>query len=204
MGTTSFKIGDNVLTIDDDEETPNVSQERRVVIPLSRPTDSAVKGRARFAGGVCPLHGLAFDGAPCAKFSHLPGKGKGVSQPNPFKYLIVIGRALVKPAAILGLLFGAGYIAIHALGGITSSLVPKGLGRNIAPIATHPVSDGHGHTVYIPNVPGSDNGTVRPKIEQQSTIVGQNRNGSSGSIRANCFQLGNPCGLVIPRTTVTK
>ena len=198
MGTTSFQVGDDLLTIDDDEDTPSVSQEKRIVIPLSRTNNSAVKGRARFAGGVCPLHGPAYDGAPCAKFSHLPGKGKGVSQPNPFKYLVVIGRALVKPFAILGLLFGAGYIAIHALGGITSSLVPKGLGRNL-PVSTHPVSDGHGHTILVPN-----SGTVRPKSEQQSTIAGQNRNRPGSSISPSCFQLGNPCGLIISGTKVTK
>ena len=197
MGTATFSVDGNVIVVDDEPEdiveVSNVSTP--VVVPITRTpgVKGNSKGRSRFHNGVCPLHGVAFDGAPCAKFSHLPGSGKGVKQPSPLLFVIVIGRALVKPIGILSLLFVAGYIAIHSLSGITGSLVPKGFAG---------ATDQNGQIIKHDSVTGavlpSTGATVRPKPSDNATIGGPSSGSNGSGISPKCFQPGNPCHLIAP------
>lgn len=58
----------------------------------------------------------------CAKFGHLPGKGKGKWQPPVWRIFVNIGMELVKPLVLIGLLFtglyGVQWVFSGGLGGI--------------------------------------------------------------------------------------
>ena len=110
-----------------------VLQERKVV--AIRPKN--VSGRARLHT-VCPLHGSDESG-PCAKFGHLPGLGKGVIQPNPYRRIIVLFRHLVKPLVIFAILGGAIWLAGHFFSNITNSFLPKFPGSATSQMNSKPV-----------------------------------------------------------------
>lgn len=173
MGTR-FEVAGAIIEIDDEEATPNV------VVPLTRTAPLVGKGRGRSRlHGVCPLHGASLSGDPCDKFSHLPGNGRGIKQPNPLLFLIVICRILIKPLIICSILFGGWTWGNHIIeGGIFSAIVPSGIVGT-----TVPVSDANSG-----NVGG--------------TIPGPNRTTPSSGIRSDCFQPSNPCGLVSPKQPV--
>lgn len=63
--------------------------------------NAARSGRAAFAGNICALH-PGNDDNPCAKFGHLPGKGKGEYQPPVVRVILSVFTDLIKPLAILG------------------------------------------------------------------------------------------------------
>lgn len=95
-----------------------------VVIPLPRRANHGnvgTVGRARFSGDLCTDHPHWFFGNddvpvvaipgefPCAKFSGLPGKGRGIKQPNIGKVLLSTTLELVKPLLLIGMLIGGLY-----------------------------------------------------------------------------------------------
>lgn len=173
MGTR-FEVAGAILEIDDEEVTPNV------VVPLTRTAPLVGKGRGRARlHGVCPLHGPSVSGDPCDKFSHLPGNGRGIKQPNPALFLIVVARTLVKPLVIFVILFGGWTWGNNIIeGGIFSSIIPKG----------------------IPSGTVSSSNTNSSNVN--GTITGPNRATPSSGIRSDCFQPSNPCGLVAPSKPV--
>ena len=170
MGTR-FEVAGAIIEIDDEEcESPNV-------VPLTRTLPLVGKGRGRSRlHGVCPLHGPSVSGDPCDKFSHLPGKGRGIQQPNSVLFVLVIARQLVKPLIICAILFG-GWTWGNSIidGGIFSSIVPK---------------------VGVPSVPAV--GQFNGANDRNGKVTGPNRTTLSPGIRPDCFQPSNPCGLVSP------
>lgn len=144
--STTFRVGDMLLTVDDEIETDMSKDDDvaaapapAVVIPLTRSAPVAnVSGRGRFHVNGCPVHGPGASGTGCSKFAHLPGSGRGPKQPNVFRYLIVIFRALTKPLFIFAFIVVTAYLAIHLLAHMTSNLAPN-IG-NIAPATTKPVT----------------------------------------------------------------
>lgn len=129
---SSFELtGDSV----DDSAIPSP----RTPIPARRRSaDSAKTGRARFAGNLCQEHPhwyaddsdtpiVAIPGElPCAKFSPLPGKGKGPKQPSAARILLSGFSDIIRPLVLIGLFIGAIYGFQHViLGGGTHLLRPK-------------------------------------------------------------------------------
>lgn len=116
--------GDDFVVMDEE-----VTREREAVAPIISVIPSqhspAISGRARIYGDTCPLHGRSVSGEPCSKFSHLPGNGKGVRQPNVAGKFVNFVRALVKPILILAFIFVTGYSAVHLIENVTGNLVPK-------------------------------------------------------------------------------
>lgn len=106
----------------------------RKAIPARRRPVSTVErtGRSRFAESVCELHPEYYhdssdtptiaipDSFPCAKFSHLPGKGRGVSQPGIGKILVSTAFELLRPLMLIGMLLGGLYgfqhVVLHGSG----------------------------------------------------------------------------------------
>lgn len=118
------------------KETLKVSRYPSRPARVSTPdiTRDTGKGRSRFHNE-CPFHGASDDGAPCARFSHLPGNGRGPVKMN---------RKTSNKAALLQLLPIAGLLTILLLIGVGLVLVvPRALSfdnyvgnMTPAPIAT--------------------------------------------------------------------
>lgn len=125
------------------------SEDAAPVIPIKRKSIPAVvvsdkSGRARFAGDFCADHGPTDDGLPCSKFSHLPGKGRGIKQPSVKRILVQSALELGRPLFIIGLLviglMGFNRIILHGNHGVhllrSTHSVPESTGG---------VSDGGKH-----------------------------------------------------------
>lgn len=84
-------------------------------------------GRSAFVDPICKEHPdwehddgtvVIADGVTvnCAKFAHLPGRGRGVFQPGILQILKSGASDIVKPVVFLGLLSAAFFILTHFLG----------------------------------------------------------------------------------------
>lgn len=197
MSVSRFQVNGQTIEIDDDEDNPvvvarstrEIDTDNVVTIPTGRSAAAkGVSGRGRFHNGVCPLHGLATDGSPCAKFSHLPGNGRGIKRPNIALKFVVFIRILIKPGVAVGICFAAYYILTHF---VTLGILSHG-------ISVTPTTAVHTPATSAPGIGGQ---------QSQSPVVpgksGSNGNGPSGGIGSNCLVPGNPCHLILPGT-VTK
>lgn len=96
----------------------DIRESKTESLPAAKSSQQAKdgRGRTRFAEDICSLHGPADNGDPCAKFSHLPGDGRGVQQPGIAKTFLVIVRVLVKPLFLCGLVLLA-FLILSKWGG---------------------------------------------------------------------------------------
>lgn len=117
--------------------TGDATDESPAIVPQRKRKLSSVKndekvGRSRFAGDVCADHPEweHDDGTtavaiprdfPCAKFSGLPGKGKGIKQPSIGTILRQTTFEFVRPlmliAMLVGGLYGFQHVVLHGNGG---------------------------------------------------------------------------------------
>lgn len=114
---------------------------------LSAVKDNGKVGRSRFAGNICEEHpewedddgtiSVAIPGDfPCAKFSGLPGKGRGIKQPSIGQVLRATTLEFVRPLMLIGMLVGGLYgfqhVVLHGNGGFhllrPTSVVQKSTG----------------------------------------------------------------------------
>lgn len=158
------------------------------------PIDKKARGRARLHT-VCPLHGASLSGDSCAKFSHLPGKGRGPEQPGVFRFVRVLFRAAAKPVGILAFCGFVGWLAISQVGGILGGSLFGGFVPTVPTIGT--VTEPIPGTVTEP-IPSTITGTG--ESANGGTVARPDSTNTSSGVKPDCFVPGNPCNLVLPPT----
>lgn len=84
-------------------------------------------GRSAFTSPICEDHPdwewedgtvtVADETTHCAKFGHLPGRGRGIHQPSAFKLIGSVFKEILKPLLLLTLLVGGAYVGITTISG---------------------------------------------------------------------------------------
>ena len=154
-----------------------------------RPARRAGNGRQAFAEGFCEIHGPSEDGAPCAKFSHLPGNGVGAYKPSILRRARSFFVSLIKPMVLIGFVAGSLYLGSHFLPNLFSlgNFVP---GTNVVPNGgtnTNGNSDRHNDG----NRNSPTDGTKRNRSTNGSKSGSSHSMGSSLRSDASAINLGS-------------
>lgn len=126
-----YEVSDGVM--DSPEIFVPIQVEKPIELNKSAPVRKAVKraagrtGRSAFVDPICKQHPdwehedgtvvIANEETHCAKFAHLPGRGRGFYQPGVSQIFKNSASELVKPILLLSLLGAAFYFLTHFLGG---------------------------------------------------------------------------------------
>lgn len=131
MNDTAVTYSDVPLPEDFPDESPKRSPRKATKRNEQR------SGRSAFVSPICEYHPdwefedgsvVYADGSSihCAKFAHLPGKGRGVIQPSPLQILRNTSSDFIKPLILLSVLGIAFFFLAHTFsGGFGGVLRPK-------------------------------------------------------------------------------
>lgn len=117
------------MSLTDDELTQlvaDMSVSDTPVIDATRRPRKAIKraagrtGRSAFVNPICDAHPdwetddgtviYATEETHCAKFGHLPGRGRGVYQPPFYRGILSVFTEMAKPILLIGLLLGGFFV----------------------------------------------------------------------------------------------